>query len=45
MNRKLLSLCTALAFPAAAFAQRPKAVEPARPNTMVPIVCGCVSAK
>lgn len=35
MNRKLLSLCTALAFPAAAFAQRPKAVEPARPNTMV----------
>jgi hypothetical protein len=35
MNRKMLSLCTALALPALAAAQRPKAAEPARPNTMV----------
>jgi len=34
MNRKFLSLCTVLALPTVAVAQRPKAAEP-RPNTMV----------
>ena len=34
MNRKWLSLCTALALPVAVAAQRPRAAEP-RPNTMV----------